>query len=67
VGAALLGQLGRGLERREVDLLLDAGGQGPGLGAVEGQAQGEEDVLQPHQPQTHRPPAQVAAFAEAMG
>ena len=60
VRAIALGQ-GAGLaEGGVVDLLLDAGGEGQGLFAVEGQAELEKDVLQAHQTESDRAPAAVA-------
>lgn len=57
--AAGLGQVGGGGQGGEVDLLGDAPGQGSRLGVVEGQAQGEEHVLQAHHAESHRPPSLV--------
>ena len=59
VRAELLGEGRGGLERGEVDLLGDPGGQLAGPRVVEGQAQREEHVLQAHDAEAHRPPARV--------
>ena len=55
----LLGEGGGGLQGGEVDLFGDPGGEGAGVGVVEGQAQGEEDVLQAHDAEADGAPAGV--------
>ena len=59
VRAVLPRQLHRGAQRVEVDGGLDARGQGAAPLRRRRQAQLEEHVLQAHEAQAHRPPAQV--------
>ena len=59
VRAVPLGQGGRRLQRGQVDLLGDPGGQLARGRGVERQPQREEHVLQPHHAEPDRPPARV--------
>lgn len=43
----------------EIDGGLDPRGKAPRRFAVEGHTQAEEDILQPHDPEAHRPPPHV--------
>ena len=59
VGTVQLGQIGGGPQGVEVDLLGDPTADVASGGAVEQDAELEEDVLEAHQPQADRAPAGV--------
>src|SRR5690606_40319753 len=59
VTALLFREICRRAERMEVDLFGDTLRQPAGGGGVERQSQLKKDVLQPHEPQSDRAPAQI--------